>query len=433
MKTLTHYLLVSAAVLAPTTVFAQDTVRYWMWDGQQAPVYQQCANDFEAMNSDIHIEITQTGWDQYWTNLTTSFISGDAPDVFVNHLMRLPEFAANQMIEDLTPLLAKASYDTSGYLPGLLENWSKDGAVYGLPKDWATVAVAYDRDKLKAAGLAPSDLADMTWNPENGGSFQKIIAHLTVDTNGKRGDEEGFDPNSVATFGLVLNPLSPQGETEWAYLAASTGWRFIDEPWSTHYNFDDPRLAKSLTWIRDLARVHHLMPTVEQTGRLGAETLMFSDKGAMTVTGSWLVGLYHQSKPSVAFAPIPAGPEGRKTMFNGLADSIWTGSPVKDAAWKWVQYLGSDACQATVAKAGVVFPAQQDQIETTVKAFEEKGVDVSAFTKVATSETTFAPPITDYGNEISSIVKAALEKVMLGQQKPEEILTNANEEVNSLF
>jgi multiple sugar transport system substrate-binding protein len=72
-------------------------------------------------------------------------------------------------------------------------------------------------------------------------------------------------------------------------------------------------------------------------------------------------------------------------------------------------------------------------MDATVAAYADKGVDVSAFTKVATPETTFAPPITDYGNEIASILKTAFERVMLGQGDPEEILTNANDEINWLF
>lgn len=425
--------LLSGTALVPAAALAQDTVQYWMWDGQQAPVYRQCADVFEAQNPDIRIEITQNGWDQYWTALTTGLISGDAPDVFVNHVTRLPELSANQVIVDFAPLIEEAAYDTSGYLPGLLENWTRDGAIYGLPKDWATVALGVDTEKLAAAGLTMDDMTGLTWNPEDGGSFQQVIAKLTVDANGKHGDEEGFDPTAVETFGLVLNPLSPGGETEWSYLAQSTGWRFIDAPWSEEYHFDDPRLAATLSWLRDLAREHHYMPTVEQTGRLGAETLMFSDKGAMTVVGSWLIGLYDQSKPTVAYAPVPAGPEGRKSMFNGLADSIWTGSTVPDSAWKWVQFLGSDDCQSIVADAGVVFPAQADQIDATVAAYEARGIDVSAFTAVATPETTFPFPITDYGNEIDSIVRAAFDRVMLGDGDAEEILKSANDEVNSLF
>lgn len=430
---LTMLALLTGTALVPVAASAQDTVQYWMWDGQQAPVYQQCATAFEAANPDIRIEITQNGWDQYWTALTTAMISGDAPDVFVNHVTRLPEMSANQVITDLAPLIDEASYDTSGYLPGLLDNWSRDGAVYGLPKDWATVALGVDTEKLQAAGLSMDDLADLSWNPEDGGSYQQVIAKLTVDSDGVHGDQDGFDGNSVETFGLVINPLSPGGETEWSYLAASTGWQFIDAPWATEYRFDDPRLAATLGWLRDLGRKHHFMPMQEQTGKLGAETLMFSDKGAMTVVGSWLIGQYNQTKPSIAFAPVPAGPKGRKSMFNGLADSIWTGSDVPDASWKWVQFLGSDECQSIVAEAGVVFPAQADQVDKTVAAYEARGIDVSAFTAVATPETTFAFPITDYGNEIDAIIRAAFDRVMLGDGDPAEILQQANDEVNSLF
>ncbi|WP_299913018.1 sugar ABC transporter substrate-binding protein [uncultured Paracoccus sp.] len=425
--------LLTGTVALPAAASAQDTIQYWMWDGQQAPVYQQCAAAFEAANPEIKIEITQNGWDQYWTALTTAMISGDAPDVFVNHVTRLPEMSANEVIVDLAPLIEEAGYDTSGYMPGLLDNWSRDGATYGLPKDWATVALGVDTEKLEAAGLSLADLADLNWNPEDGGTYQQTIAKLTLDGSGKRGDEAGFDGGSVETFGLVLNPLSLGGETEWSYLAASTGWQFIAEPWATAYNFDDPRVAAALGWLRDLGREHHFTPTVEQTGKLGAETLMFSDKGAMTIVGSWLIGLYSQSKPTVAYVPVPSGPEGRKSMFNGLADSIWSGSDAPEAAWKWVQFLGSDDCQSIVADAGVVFPAQADQVEHTVAAYQAHGIDVSAFTAVATPETTFPFPVTDYGNEIDAIISAALDRVMLGAGEPAEVLTEANEQVNSLF
>jgi hypothetical protein len=38
--------------------------------------------------------------------------------------------------------------------------------------------------------------------------------------------------------------------------------------------------------------------------------------------------------------PVAKGPDGRKSMFNGLADSIWIGSKHKAEAWKWVKFLG---------------------------------------------------------------------------------------------
>jgi multiple sugar transport system substrate-binding protein len=36
-----------------------------------------------------------------------------------------------------------------------------------------------------------------------------------------------------------------------------------------------------------------------------------------------MIGSYVSSDFEVGFARLPIGPEGRKSMFNGMADSIW--------------------------------------------------------------------------------------------------------------
>ena len=55
-----------------------------------------------------------------------------------------------------------------------------------------------------SAGLTAEQMANLDWNPQDGGSYEKAIAHLTVDKNGVRGDEAGFDKNNVAVYGLGL-------------------------------------------------------------------------------------------------------------------------------------------------------------------------------------------------------------------------------------
>ena len=81
-------------MLMAVGVQAQDsvTIEYVLWDTNQLPHYQTCADNFMAENEGITIEIEQLGWDDYWTAITTGFISGDAPDVFTNHLAKYPEF-----------------------------------------------------------------------------------------------------------------------------------------------------------------------------------------------------------------------------------------------------------------------------------------------------------------------------------------------------
>lgn len=429
-------LLLGATALAPallaSAVQAQE-ISYWMWDATQAPAYQQCADAFAAQNPGLSVKITQDGWDNYWTTLSTGFISGTAPDVFVNHVSRYPDFLANGVMEDLAPMIAADAVDMAAYLPGLADTWAKDGQ-WGLPKDWDTIAIVYNADMLEAAGLTPADLRDLTWNPQDGGSWQQTIARLTVDAAGRRGDEDGFDKATVKTYGYVSSPLSDFGQTEWSYLAASNGFRYIDEPWGTAYHFDDPKLAESLTWLRDLSLHHGYAPSQGMSGKLGGSTLLASGQGAMVTDGSWMIRWYLDNASfRVGFAPLPAGPEGRKSMFNGLADSIWSGSQNKEAAWKWVKFLGSSACQTLVGQTGVVFPARPEGVSAAIAAHGAKGLDVSAFTDLATPETTFAFPMTDYGAEVSVLIKTALDKIMLGAGEPAALLQTANDEINDLF
>ena len=54
------------------------------------------------------------------------------------------------------------------------------------------------------AGVTDEDMANLTWNPDDGGTYEKVIAKLTVDQNGKRGDEAGFDKSKVEVYGLGL-------------------------------------------------------------------------------------------------------------------------------------------------------------------------------------------------------------------------------------
>src|SRR5260370_3878153 len=66
------------------------TLRYALWDSNQQPAYQACADEFTKRNPNITISIEQAGWSQYWDGLTTSLVSGTAPDVFINHIALYP-------------------------------------------------------------------------------------------------------------------------------------------------------------------------------------------------------------------------------------------------------------------------------------------------------------------------------------------------------
>jgi multiple sugar transport system substrate-binding protein len=106
----------------------------------------------------------------------------------------------------LNDFIERDGFDTDQYFPGLAELWvTPDGSRYGLPKDWDTVVVVYNRQMLRDAGITEDQLRNATWNANDGGTFEDIAARLSVDADGVRGDEPGFDPNRVRVFGLGLD------------------------------------------------------------------------------------------------------------------------------------------------------------------------------------------------------------------------------------
>jgi multiple sugar transport system substrate-binding protein len=57
---------------------------------------------------------------------------------------------------------------------------------------------------LEEAGVDPAVLEDLTWNPQDGREFEKLVAQLTIDANGNNGLSPDFDPNNVQQYGFVM-------------------------------------------------------------------------------------------------------------------------------------------------------------------------------------------------------------------------------------
>jgi multiple sugar transport system substrate-binding protein len=417
-----------------TATFAQTEINYWLWDANQAPAYEACAAEFAKTTPDIKVNVIQQGWDDYWTGITTGFVSGTAPDVFTNHLAKYPEFAANQQIVDIEPYVQLDGVDVGQYVGALADLWGRDGQRYGLPKDWDTIALAYNKDMIAAAGITEEEMNNLTWNLEDGGTFGEVIAKLTLDANGNNALSADFDPKSVVQYGFLQNGTGgAYGQTEWSWLTNSTGWTHTDGLYAEKYNYDDPRFIGTIQWLADLMK-KGISPDLGALQGLGSMAMFQGKQGAIRAGGSWEIGDVLKSDFETAFAPVPAGPEGRKSMFNGLADSIWVGSKHQEEAWQWLKFASSAACEEIVGSYAVVFPAIPSAVDIAVAKRLEQGVNVSAFSDLTKTEgATFLFPVTDYASQVGDIMTKAMDKIYLGEGTAAEVIPAAAAEVNAVF
>ncbi|MBE8475089.1 ABC transporter substrate-binding protein [Streptomyces justiciae] len=429
--------LVSGCAQGGAAGSGANSVTYWLWDANQLPAYQACAKGFEKENPGLNVKITQMGWADYWTKLTASFIAGTEPDVFTDHIQKFGQFADLNVLEPLDDL----GIDDSAYQAGLGANWvGQDGHRYGAPKDWDTVALFYNKKLTEAAGLTADQLNSLSWNPKDGGTFEKAIAHLTVDRNGKRGDEPGFDKNHVKVYGLATGGAGDgDGQTTWSPFTASTGWNYTDKArWGDAYEYNSKTFQSVIDWYFGLAKKGYLAPFTDYTdGANPANAQVASGRAAAAFDGAWMISTYYGTKGlSVGTAVTPTGPSGKRaTMMNGLADSVTKNARNKEGAKKWVKYLASNECQKTVGGYGIVFPATPDGTAAAVAAYRKKGIDVSAFTEPVTDKQharTFSFPVTDYAADVYALMRPAMQDVF-ANDAPVSGLTKTNDQINFIL
>jgi multiple sugar transport system substrate-binding protein len=422
------------------------TIEYWLWDSGQQPGYQKCADEFAKQNPGLRVHISQYGWDDYWSKLTAGFIADAAPDVFTDHLSKYAQFVDLKVLRPLDDLAATSDIQDADYQQGLAALWKgQDGKRYGSPKDWDTIALFYDKAALTKAGVDPAELEDLSWNPRDGGTFEKMVAHLSIDANGIRGDQPGFDRTRVRTYGLGSDGAGGTGwgQTQWSAFTGSAGWQATDRnPWGSRFNLDDPAFLDTLTWYFSLTR-KGFMPSFAEIGGNNPTTpdkQVQSGLAAMALNGSWNIRTMTTltdaagKKLDVGIAPTPIGPTGRRaSMFNGLADSITTLSKQPENAAKWVKFLSGEQCQDIIGKSGVVFPARPHGTGLAIEYNRtERNLDVTAFTDQVRNRTTFLFPVTMNAADILALMRPRLDAVYIGSA-PVSALTELNDQLNNLF
>lgn len=412
-------------------------IDYWLWDSNQQPGYQKCADAFEQENPDLKIKITQLGWGDYWGKLTAGFISDTAPDVFTNHLAKYAQFVDLDVLLPLDELEATKDVNGNDYQPGLADLWvGEDGHRYGTPKDWDTVALFYDKDTLAEADVSAEDLSDLEWNPTDGGSYEEMLAHLSVDVNGVRGDEPGFDKDHVQVYGMGIGDAGGSfGQTTWSAFAGSNDWSFADRnPWGTHMNYDQPNFQAAIGWYFGLAQKGFAPKLGTFADGTGPDKQLGAGRAALAMDGSWMISTYSGLEGiDLAFAPTPIGPSGRRASpFNGLADSVTKLADDPEAAAKWVKFLSGEECQQIIGEAGVVFPARPGGTEKSMEVRKSAGLDVTSFTTHITDETTFLLPVVNYAADIEAIMGPGMEAIYIGQE-PVSYLADLNSQINTLF
>jgi multiple sugar transport system substrate-binding protein len=411
---------------------------YALWDPVQEVGYKKSIALFEQSHPNISVTVEQIPYSNYEAKLTSEFASGSGPDVFWVNTPFLAQFEQAGVMLNLAPLISKYGVNMSIYRPALVALHSHNGAIYGLPKDWDTEGIFYNKTYFAEHHIQIP--ANLTWNPVNGGSFLTLAKEATIDTNGDNALSPNFNPNDIATYGVAIvnqpdigyGPfLASDGVPVFQQAGLSSGVACSCYPNSVTFNTQAG--IASLQFLMNLSLKYHVAPPGSEYGSNASAptnedvTLFTEGKVAMDVEGDWFTDTIASSaKFSFGVLPIPSGPDGQWSFTNGLIDAINVHSPNQTAAWQLEQWLGSATSESIMGSGGYIWPGIASLDTTFLDYWKAKGVDVSPFLDEAEDSTHLETlPVAPEAGQVIVSLAQDLGPAWLGQEPVAQAVATA--------
>jgi multiple sugar transport system substrate-binding protein len=405
------------------------TLTYALWDAHEQLGYQASISEFEKLHPDIRVNIDNIPYNSYEQKITAEYITGQAPDLFWVNTPWLGTFVKDGILTNLAPKIKASHIDLSQYYPALVTMHSRHGAIYGLPKDWDTIALYYNKAYFSKIGLTIP--ANLSWNTDGTGSFVTFLKKATTDKAGHNALSPQFNPRQVATYALGTDNDPQAG---YGNYVAELGGKIIPHPYAATTSLNTPAFQQGMSFLTGtLTKDHVIAPGAETGPNADGDnllTLFTEGQIAMWQAGDWnTTALKTAVKFPVGVATLPIGPEGRVSVFNGLIDGLNSHTRHPEQAWELEQWLGSARSQRILGAGGYVWPAIKSLDPLFQQYWRKNGIDVSAFLTEAHGKVVNFPVSSGMGAALQQI-QNDLGPAWLGQKSVRSALKQAGNDAN---
>lgn len=324
-----------------TTKDEKVEITYGFWDKKQVPAVEEIIKLFNEKNPNIKVKTELTPYGQYFQKLETAATGGALPDVMWMNGAHVEQYAEGKVILPLSDFAKEDNYNLDNYPESLIDLYTVDGKLYGIPKDFDTTGLWYNKKIFDEAGVP---YPDETWD------WAKLKEVATKLTNKDKG---------IWGYAALMGNQGGYYDFIW-----QNGGYIISEDGKS-VGFDQPEAIEALKFNISFIK-EGLSPTQAQMTETAASELFASGKVAMMFDGPWMVPEYKQN-PDLDVAVVPKGKQ-RAVAIHGLSNVIAANTKHKDAAWKFVQFLGSKEAAEVFAKTGTVIPAYNGTQEAWIQA-----------------------------------------------------------------
>jgi len=396
---------------SPTRLLAQDktTIDFpYLWTGPEGEAMQAIVDAFNASQTEVEVKGVSNPDQQRQLAAMASSNGFDISDGFDN---QIGTWASNGVIQPLDEFISGASYDTSDFIPSVLEKMSYDGQTYALPVAVHTTLLLHNTALLEEAGIeAPKTTAELA---------AAIEALTKVDGDG-----------NITQLGM--------NQPDFISFAYSFGGGWIDadnQPTANH----EGNIAALQFWVDNVLTRYGVDKVLRFQSGFGEyaspQNPFYTGQVAMVTDGEWQARFIQQYAPDLQWAagyiPVPEDkPELEGT--SSIASSIFfipSNSSDPEAAWTFMEYVMSPEPMRDFTVALANLPTRQSLLAD--PAYEEIP-GMHYWLESLKSENLKAMPNVPWGQEYGTEITSAIDAVVNLNKTPEDALNELQEKALDL-
>lgn len=273
--------------------------------------------------------------DEFWAAVPTAIAAGVGPDVIGFSDEGNSDYMVNGVLEPLDDLISQVGMDKGKFVPTLLNGWTYDGKLYGIPYDTSTSMLCINADMWAKAGLKDY--------PKTMDELKTAAKALT------KGEVKGICIN-LFNFHITQYTHAFGGD------------------WGNGATIDTKENAAGLQFIADLFK-EGLAITPQQLSASWDGEAFAKGKAAISTGGPWYIGYTKDANKDMKMVGVPipmASMQAQSAYSHGL--SITKMSQNKPGAMKLIDYMTRDEAQnAEIESVGYV-PSVQSLIPNYIKS-----------------------------------------------------------------
>lgn len=397
-------------------------------------IYEQLAARFKDLNPNLTVKVTAESGTNIDQKLLTYITAGTLPDIVQTNDNFAKPYKDNGVTLNMIPLAEKYGFPWRDFDPTFLNLGIVDGELHMLPKQGDVIIPYINLRMAKEAGVTPQLDFDPVKNPDGWtwAEFETMYKRLTVDQNGKRGDEPGFNKENVAVYGAAMNV------DQWYIyvpMVLAEGGQFVSDDQSKSMLNSPAGISAFRKLTQPMIDGYWAPLTLIQTMNNQAGNVFASGQAAVSLMQRlWCTTLRANLTDDFDVMHFPKGATKRVAGMGTFGFALSAKAKNPDAAWAFLQFMyGEEGMRIITSSYGSV-PAMQRFYNSPFWRDlpgppHHNSVFVDAFQYGTTP-----PRIPFYSTgPFRQAVTDGVVAIVLGKASVEEVVANVDRELNTIL